>query len=223
MDWICRWSSAEANLARWERQPFSRDVEKGPRSHDQRDNHERVIDWEAPGPPESNGVARRLAEAILRFDVFPPEMLKSVVRRTPVEVGDTLGLQYRFMPGIDLFFAARVIDRFENLDDDRWCSGFTYRTIQGHPECGEETFIVEKDLATGKTTAALRSWSRPGLWMATLTYPIVRRLQLRAGRAALDHLERLAHPIATSPLDARRPLMPRRDLRTGLLRSNERW
>jgi hypothetical protein len=183
-------------LDRWESRSFSADVEKGPRPGDRRDNHERVIGCESPGLPEANGIARRTADAILRFAVFPPAMLTGVLRRTPVEVGDTIGLRYFFVPGIDLFFAARVIDRFEGATDTLWRCGFTYRTLVGHPACGEETFIVEKDLVTGKVTAALRSWSRPGIWIATLTYPIMRRLQLRAGRAALDHLERIANPPA---------------------------
>jgi hypothetical protein len=193
MDWLSRWN--DADLARWERRPFSADVDKGPRPHDKQDKHERVIGHEPAGPPETNGLARRLADAILRFDVFPPTLLRSVLRRTPVEIGDTLGLRYAFMPGVDVFFAARVIDRFEKATDQQWCSGFTYRTLEGHPECGEEMFIVEKDLTTGQVTAGLRSWSKPGLWIARLTYPVVRRLQLRAAGAALDHLQRLAHPL----------------------------
>jgi Domain of unknown function (DUF1990) len=226
MDWLFRWVTSEADLARWEKRPFSTHVEKGPRLHDNHDNHERVIGREAAGLPENHGIARWLAEAILRFDVFPPNLLTRVLRRTPLEVGDTVGLRYHFVPGLDLLFAARVIARFEDVANDQWRCGFTYRTLDGHPECGEETFIVEKDLATGKVTVALRSWSRPGLWIAKLTYPFVRGLQLGAGRAALDHLEWLAHPIEmqtahVSP--AGRPLIPRRNLRTGLMRSDERW
>ena len=71
------------------------------------------------------------------------------------------------------------------------------REISHASECGEETFVVEKDLATGNVTAALRSWSRTGLWIATLVYPLVRTLQLRAGRAALDHLEDIARGAQT--------------------------
>ena len=226
MDWLCQWTSTDADLARWEQSRFSVKVEKGPRPHDKRDNHQRVVGCEEPGLPSAHGSARRLADAILRFDVFPPSLLRRIVRRTPVEVGDTIGLRYHFVPGLDLFFAARVIDRFEDVTNNQWRCGFTYRTLQGHPECGEEAFIVEKDLMTGKVTVALRSWSRPGLWIARLAYPLVRRWQLRAGRAALDHLENIAHPGETGPLfvpPTMRSLFGRRNLRTGLLRSDERW
>jgi hypothetical protein len=204
MNWLC--FNASADLARWEVRPFGATVELGPRPGDKRDNHERMVATEAPGQPEPNGPARRLADAILRFDIFPPRWLSSTLRRTPIEIGDTVGLRYRFLPGLHLFFAARVIDRFENADARQWRSGFTYRTLEGHPACGEETFIVEKDLATGNITAALRSWSRPGIWIAKLTYPIMRSLQLRAGRAALDHLELLARGAGTPNLAAGRHL-----------------
>ena len=53
-------------------------------------------------------------------------------------------MPFVFVAGVDLFFAARVTDRFEDVANNQWRCGFTYRTLQGHPECGEETFIVEK-------------------------------------------------------------------------------
>lgn len=219
MDWLGRWMNAD--LARWEQRPFSVAVEKGPRPHDKRDNHERVVGWEGAGSPEADGIARRVADAILCFDVFPPSLLAGVTRRTPVQIGDTIGLRHSFVPGLDLFFATRVIDRFEKVEGNQWWCGFTYRTLIGHPACGEETFIVEKNLTTGRVTAALRSWSRPGLWIASLTYPIMRRLQVRAAGAALDHLEAVAHPVRSEPTS--QPLLGRRNLRTGLLRSDARW
>lgn len=222
MQWLTRWSAAD--LARWEQRPFSTDVEKGPRPHLNRDLHERVVASEEPGPPRAT--ARRLVDAILRFDIFPPSMVTSVLRRTPVEIDDTVGVRYHFVPGLDLFFAARVIDRFETQDDRQWRSGFTYRTLAGHPECGQEDFVVAKDLQTGQVSVALRSWSRRGLWIATLAYPVVRRLQLKAGRAALDHLEQHALPLETPPPcgpSIARALFARRNLRTGLLRSDGRW
>ena len=109
--------------------------------------------------------------------------------------------------------------------------GFKYRTLAGHPECGEETFVVEKDLATGNVTAALRSWSRPGTWIATLMYPVVRHLQLWAGRAALDHLQKIANREGEAPakpmpfgLHGSAGASPsRRDLRSNLVWSGGPW
>ena len=232
MQWL--WRSTDADLGNWEHRPYSTGVELGPRLNDKRDTHERVIGTESIGPPVANGIARRLADAILRFDVFPPRLLTSVLRRRPVAVGDVLGLRYPFLLGLDLLFASRVIDCFETQDDREWRCGFSYRTLKGHPACGEETFVVEKDLATGTVTAALRSWSRPGLLIARLAYPVMRMFQLRAARAALDHLQEIAgdgeNREGEAPAEPAQALLRgsagaspsrlRRDQRTGFLRSD---
>jgi hypothetical protein len=164
---------------------------EGPTPRDRRANLERTVAVEGPGEPEPDGSYRRIAAAILRYDIFPPSLVTPVLRREPVAPGDTVGTHYHFLPGIDLFFASRVVDCFDKFVDGLWRSGFTYRTLAGHPVIGEETFSVEKDVSTGRVTAALRSWSRPGLWIAHLTRPLMRWLQIRAGRAALEHLQEL--------------------------------
>ena len=92
------------------------------------------------------------------------------------------------MPLVRLFFAARVVDVFDAASDGWWRSGFTYRTLVGHPELGEETFAVEKEVATGRVRVALRSWSRPGTWLARAFAPVVRRLQVGASERALEYL-----------------------------------
>jgi hypothetical protein len=214
MDWLFRRLNTDADLGRWEKQRFSVGVELGPRPGDNRDHHERVVAVEAPGLPQPGAYAARLADAILRFDVFPPCLAEGVLRRSPVEIGDTVGVRYHLIPGVDLFFAARVTDRFAQTTAELWRCGFTYRTLQGHPECGEETFVAEKDLKTGSVKVALRSWSRPGLLIARFAHPFVRLMQVRAGRSALDHLEGIAHPESLPTIS--HSLVSRRDLRTGL-------
>jgi len=109
-----------------------------------------------------------------------------------VQIDDTVGVLYRMVPGLCVFFAARVVDTFDGEIDGLWRTGFTYRTLIGHPEYGQETFSVEKNLATGDVMVALRSWSRPGTWLARLTSPLVRLMQVRASRAALRHIESAA-------------------------------
>ena len=50
--------------------------------------------------------------------------------------------------------------------------------------------FVEKDLTTGTVRVALRSWSRPGIWLSWIGYPLTRRIQRKASHAALGHLQR---------------------------------
>ena len=127
-------------------------------------------------------------DAIRAYSIFPPSLVAGVTRG-PIQLGDTVGIHYLGFPLVRLFFAARVVDVFDGRGDDGWWrAGFRYRTLVGHPELGEETFSVEKELATGRLRVALRSWSRPGTCLARAFAPIVRRAQVHASHRALDHL-----------------------------------
>jgi uncharacterized protein (UPF0548 family) len=190
-------------LERWVDRPCSPPLGRGP---DDRDLHllfEAEVGRESLGSPETDGPFRRVARAILAYRVFPASLVRGVLRRAPLEVGDTVGISYQVLGGIRLFFAARVIACFDGPDDATWRAGFTYRTLRGHPERGAETFAVEKSLATGVVTASLRSWSRPGLLVTRLGAPVSRWAQRHANRAALANLVRVAAGAA-SPVVADR-------------------
>jgi uncharacterized protein (UPF0548 family) len=186
------------NLAVWEARDFWLGTSNDPTPRDRRAALERRIAVEAAGAPEVSGPYRRAASAIMRYSIFPPSLVTGVLRREPLQQGDTVGTCYHLMPGVDIFFASRVLVCFDDCKGGVWRTGFTYRTLAGHPIIGEETFSVEKNTATGQVLVALRSWSRPGTWLARATRPIMRWLQFHAGRAALDHLQQLATARATA-------------------------
>ncbi len=179
-------------LADWEGRPFWPGTDRGPGPRDRRDAYEREVAVEAPGPPEPSGPHRRVAAAIFAYRIFPPRLVAGVLRREPLGAGDTVGIRFHLAPGLDLFFAARVIACLDGLEGGTWKTGFTYRTLLGHPELGEETFSVEKQVATGKISVALRSWSRPGTLLAMISSPLVRAFQVRASRAAVEELAAVA-------------------------------
>jgi Domain of unknown function (DUF1990) len=189
---IWRFLGQQPDLARLEPLPLTPGVGIGPGPGDRQDSYERVMAQEAPGAPEPAGPFELLAKAILGYEIFPPQLVSGVLRRNPVQVGDTYGICYHFWPGIDFFFAGRVVAVFREEAEGVWRAGFTFRTVIGHPELGEETFWVEKDKATGAVRAGLRSWSRPGTWWTRLGKPYARRVQVRACHAALDNLQRVA-------------------------------
>jgi uncharacterized protein (UPF0548 family) len=199
MQFLIRFLGQRPRLETWESRSIADGVLAGPRPGDARDVYERVVAQESPGRPEPNGPFEHLARAVRGYRVFPAWMLERVCRREPVEVGDTVGGCYHLLPGIDLMFAARVTAVFDDKIGTTWRAGYTYQTLEGHPELGEETFSVEKDEPNGRVSVALRSWSRTGAWLTRLAYPYARRCQLRAGRAALDHLEALIQPPPVIP------------------------
>jgi uncharacterized protein (UPF0548 family) len=179
-------------LARWHDRRFH-PMDRRP--GDREDVYERDLAAEPPGEPGER--FRRIAAAIRRYDIFGRELVEGIVMR-PIERGDTVGIHYRGMRVVRLFFAARVVETFDGAAGGWWRAGFRYRTLVGHPELGEETFAVEKHLATGRLRVALRSWSRPGTLIARMFSPVVRRLQVHASHRALDHLAAVGGASGTS-------------------------
>jgi uncharacterized protein (UPF0548 family) len=75
------------------------------------------------------------------------------------------------------------------VDTDR-ALGFAYGTLAGHPECGEEAFLVEltDDDAVRFTVTA---FSIPALWYARVAGPIVPVLQRAYARGCARVLRRV--------------------------------
>jgi uncharacterized protein (UPF0548 family) len=81
--------------------------------------------------------------------------------------------------------------------DDPACKGFAYGTLPGHPERGEEAFLIEQE-EDGSVWFTVKAFSRPsglGWWLAA---PFLRIVQARTvGR----YLRALAGPIPKRDAD----------------------
>jgi uncharacterized protein (UPF0548 family) len=99
----------------------------------------------------------------------------------------SVGVELRMSPGVGPFrlsAPARVVD----VVDDRDQVGFTYGTLVGHPEAGEERFVVERR-ADGTMRLVIEHWSCPARWFTRLGGPIARWAQRRATGAYLRAAE----------------------------------
>jgi uncharacterized protein (UPF0548 family) len=179
--------NAPAQMDSWRNRAIT-GLKAGPSDH--WDCYRRPLAREAAGPP--GPTFRHLANCILDYQIFPEHLIRAVKAPGPLSAGDTVGVRFVGFPLVDLFFACRVLRTFASEEEGRWCEGFVYQTLAGHPERGEERFAVEKDLQTGEIWGQLSSWSGPGLWFIWLGEPLVRRLQHYANTAALTELERKA-------------------------------
>ena len=188
-DVLVTWLGDEADLARWEARPIAAASDAGPAPSDRQEVFEDTLGPEPPGAPAPKGPYEHAAAIIRRYDVFPPTLVDRVIRRTPVEVGDTLAISYALLPGIRVLFASRVTRHFDEQDGVSVRTGFTCRTIEGHPCAGEATFTVEKTLATGGVRISIRCWSRPLALVARATAPLMRRLMAQGGRAGIAWLK----------------------------------
>jgi uncharacterized protein (UPF0548 family) len=64
------------------------------------------------------------------------------------------------------------------LVDDPCRRGFAYGTLPGHPESGEESFIIERR-NDETVTFTVTAFSRPATWLAKAAAPIGRAIQRR--------------------------------------------
>ncbi|MGW2058434.1 DUF1990 family protein [Streptomyces sp. NPDC001840] len=70
-------------------------------------------------------------------------------------------------------------------------TGFGYGTVAGHPECGEESFVVELR-EDGSVWFTVMAFSRPARWYTRLAGPLVPVLQLGYARWLGRTLRRIA-------------------------------
>jgi uncharacterized protein (UPF0548 family) len=73
-------------------------------------------------------------------------------------------------------------------DDER--IGFGYGTLPGHPECGEEAFVVRRE-PDGSVWFTVRAFSRPARWYTIAGGPVVPAFQLAYARRCARTLLRL--------------------------------
>ncbi|MHB2018063.1 MAG: DUF1990 domain-containing protein [Candidatus Xenobia bacterium] len=180
MQFLARWQ--QADLASWEARQVAEAAGNPPPGA-------RLLDYTKVVGRAGH---QRLASAIMRYDIFPPSLVTPVLRRAPLQHGDTVGVRYHTPFGVDLFFAARVVATFDELQGVWWSTGFTYQTLPGHPELGQETFSADRDVTNGTVRVSLRSWSVPGIWLTKLGAPVTRAVQDAANRAAIKRLGRMA-------------------------------
>ncbi len=68
--------------------------------------------------------------------------------------------------------------RVVRVVDEAGARGFAYGTLTGHPEMGEESFVVRLDDG-GRVTLSIVAFSRPARWWSRLGAPVSRLVQQR--------------------------------------------
>ena len=102
----------------------------------------------------------------------------------PLEVGDTVVMSLG-LRGRGLRIPTRVV--YVVREPDR--RGFAYGTLPGHPERGEELFLVER-LASGETRVSVSAVSAPGRWFTRLAGPVGPLVQRGASWRYVDSVRR---------------------------------
>jgi len=97
---------------------------------------------------------------------------------------DTVVLMRWGLGALSLRIPCRVVD----VVDEPHRQGFTYGTLAGHPEAGEERFLVER-LDDGRIVFTITAISRPASALARIGGPITRAAQRFMTRRYLRALD----------------------------------
>ncbi|MBM80531.1 MAG: hypothetical protein CMJ78_08050 [Planctomycetaceae bacterium] len=120
------------------------------------------------------------SQAIREWRMFPAEMVEIFPPQPIIEVGSQVLVLYQLLPNrFCTINPARIIDVIDQEIGDRQQFGFTYGTLPGHMERGQETFLVEWNRETNVVTYRIDVFSRPAQWIVWLGYPYARRQQAR--------------------------------------------
>lgn len=126
---------------------------------------------------------------LLEYDVFPPTfMLHARCPAGPIEAGTTIVQRVQADGLFALEMAVRVTRTWDTDGPTVREAGFTYITLQGHAECGVESFRLQLDHTTGSMTLLIDARSTPGLWLTRLGFPVARVIQRSLTRAAVQRL-----------------------------------
>ena len=75
------------------------------------------------------------------------------------------------------FWPRRIPARVVYVVDEPHVRGFAYGTLPGHPESGEERFVVRHDPLTSAVYAEVSAFSRPATWWSKAGGPFTQLLQ----------------------------------------------
>ena len=123
-----------------------------------------------------------VVESLMTWDMHRRAGLEVDAAAPRVAAGGEAVLSLRLGPWL-IACPVRVVD----VVDQPMARGFAYGTLPGHPESGEERFLVHHD-PDDTVRATIRAFSRPGPWFSRLGGPVARRLQERTTDRYLDAL-----------------------------------
>lgn len=112
-------------------------------------------------------------KSLFEYDIFPARIMAFAAewqeQGRPMQAGDVI-VQQAFMPplpiSVKLVFAVRILEVFREPAK----VGFSYGTLQGHPEMGRSEFYIA--IRDGITRAAIHTHSHPGTLLTRSVAPI---------------------------------------------------
>jgi uncharacterized protein (UPF0548 family) len=143
---------------------------------------------ELPADADIGSWFRRLEDRLLTYQVFPPRLMRAHLCSDGGHIHEGTTIVQRVAIGpLTLEAGVRVIRVWHHEDAEGEETGFTYATLQGHPERGISTFRLRRRTDPPSIDLLIDVRSRPGSWLTRLARPVARRFQIRATEAALAY------------------------------------
>lgn len=114
--------------------------------------------------------------AINNWEMFDIGWVNLLPRQAEISANSTVGILIQHF-GFYSLNAARIVYVLDENSEKVRRYGFAYGTLPEHGEIGEERFSVELNLASGDVWYDLYAFSRPGMLLAKIGYPLTRYLQ----------------------------------------------
>jgi len=130
------------------------------------------------------------ARSVLGWHMHERAGLRPQVSDPAVRQGSVAVLRPQLGP-----LSLRVPVRVVRVLDEPHRRGFAYGTLAGHPERGEESFVVELT-ADSTVVFHLVAFSRAGRWFTRLGGPVARAGQRLIGRRYLSAVREAAQSVA---------------------------
>jgi uncharacterized protein (UPF0548 family) len=129
-------------------------------------------------------VFQRAGEAVTTWQMHRGAGIRITATDTPAVIG-TNCLGKLGVGALSINIPCRVVWTADDEDH----RGFAYGTLPGHPESGEESFLVTRE--PDGVFFTLRAYSRPGTWYTRLAGPLGRTTQQLYARRYTQALQRL--------------------------------
>ena len=133
--------------------------------------------------PNDPGSFVRACEGLRAWAAHEGAGARVAPKHAPLVVGQNVAIALA-LPGLTVVAPCRIVW----VDDEPNRFGFAYGTLEGHPETGEEAFVIER---TGTSVRFdITACSKPDALLARLGAPVSRRIQIHVTQSYLDGLRR---------------------------------
>lgn len=126
-------------------------------------------------------VYRKVGYALMHWEINSKAGFQVQAQHEQVRLGERVGVVLPMLGVLGVSAICEVVAIVAEGD----VTGFAYGSLPGHPQCGEESHLLEHR-ADDSVWLTIRIVSKPAVWFTKVSGPVGRAVQKRAGKRYLD-------------------------------------